>query len=135
MWFSTVGAGTVAAGSSRQEAPMQLRHGWWAVVIGAGCGSTSPARPDGSRGPDAAVIDAAPPPALGDVTIELGAEETLFDWTTDRCNDLDLPDVYAHAIRTAAGLVLISGNAPDNYAMFGADFTSLARSCTPVMGS
>ncbi len=66
----------------------------------------------------------------------LGPEQVVFDWTTDRCVDLDLPDVYAHAIRDDGGrIVLASGNAPDNHFMFGDDFDGLERSCTPVLHS
>jgi hypothetical protein len=60
----------------------------------------------------------------------LGAEETVFVWGTDRCEDLDLPDVPAHVVRLADGtLVLIDGDAPRNYASFGADFSSLQHNC------
>lgn len=74
-------------------------------------------------------------PWTGPILIELGEEEIVFDYERDRCADLDLPDVYAHAIRTAGGIVLASGNAPDNYFMFGPDFNSLERGCEPVLRS
>ncbi len=64
------------------------------------------------------------------ITFSLGAEETVFRWSTDRCEDLDLPDVPAHAVRLADGnLALMAADAPRNYAMFGADFSSLRRGC------
>jgi hypothetical protein len=64
------------------------------------------------------------------ITFSLGAEETVFAWLTDRCEDLDVPDVPAHAVRLADdSLVLIAGDAPRYYASFGADFSSLQRSC------
>lgn len=69
------------------------------------------------------------------VTFTLGPEEVVFDWTTDRCEDMDLPDVYAHALRTPDGIVLASGNAPSNYWSFGADLDGVRRSCTPVLVS
>ncbi len=68
----------------------------------------------------------------GSIKIELGKEEKVFEYRKDHCATLDLPDVYAHAIRTLNGIVLVSGNAPDNYFMFGKDFNSLKRSCNPV---
>jgi hypothetical protein len=71
----------------------------------------------------------------GTIKIELGFEEKVFEYVNDHCAELDLPDVYAHAIRTAEGITLVSGNAPDNYFMFGRDFNSLKRSCTPVLRS
>ena len=51
----------------------------------------------------------------GTIKIELGSEEKVFEYVNDHCAELDLPDVYAHAIRTAEGITLVSGNAPDNY--------------------
>lgn len=64
------------------------------------------------------------------ITFSLGPEETVFQWGTDRCEDLDLPDVPAHVVRLADGtLVLIDGDAPNYYASFGADFSSLQHSC------
>ncbi|MBX3042910.1 MAG: T9SS type A sorting domain-containing protein [Candidatus Kapabacteria bacterium] len=69
------------------------------------------------------------------IKITLGEEEKVFIYTEDRCDVLDLPDVYAHPIRTPDGIMLVSGNAPDNYFMFGEDFNSLKRSCEPVFVS
>jgi hypothetical protein len=64
------------------------------------------------------------------ITFLLGPEETVFAWSTDRCEDLDLPDVPAHAARLSDGtLTLMAADAPRNYAMVGADFSSLHRSC------
>lgn len=69
------------------------------------------------------------------VKIELGAEQKVFEYVSDRCAELDLPDVHAHPIRTKDGIMLVSGNAPDNYFMFGNDFNTLKRSCDPVFKS
>ncbi len=74
-------------------------------------------------------------PYTGSLSITMGPEETVFDYTTDRCAVLDLPDVYAHPIRTAQGIMLVSGNAPNNYFMFGRDFSTLRRSCDAVLVS
>ena len=64
------------------------------------------------------------------ITFSLGAEETVFRWSTDRCEDLDLPDVPAHVVHLADGtLALMAADAPRNYTMFGADFSSLRRDC------
>lgn len=71
----------------------------------------------------------------GPIKIELGSEEKVFEYVNEHCAELDLPDVYAHAIRIPNGVMLVSGNAPDNYFMFGKDFESLKRSCTPVLRS
>jgi hypothetical protein len=67
------------------------------------------------------------------IHLELGTEELVFDYRSDRCEDLDLPDVFAHAIKTSNGIMLVSGNAPVNYFLFGNDFNSLERSCSPAL--
>ena len=36
-----------------------------------------------------------------------GEPEIVFDWTTDRCEDLDIPDAVARAFRDADGNVQI----------------------------
>jgi len=74
-------------------------------------------------------------PYTGPLSISVGPEERVFNYQTDRCAVLDLPDVYAHPIRTPQGIMLVSGNAPDNYFMFGRDFNSLRRSCEAVLVS
>jgi len=70
------------------------------------------------------------------ITFSLGTEETVFSSTTDSCEPLDVPDTPAHAVRLADGsLMLEDGDAPRNYAMFGANFSTLKRSCTPTLAS
>lgn len=65
------------------------------------------------------------------VNVTVGNREVVFDWTTDRCRDFDLPDGPARFVRAADGvLVLFSGNAPIYYVSRGSDFNSLKRECT-----
>ncbi len=65
------------------------------------------------------------------ITFAFGAEETVFTYNTDNCYFLDLPDVPAHAVRLADGsLMLVAGNDPQTFAMFGADFSSLQKDCS-----
>jgi hypothetical protein len=62
----------------------------------------------------------------------VGPKEVVFDYTTDRCEDLDLPDSPAHIIRAENGeLVLFAGNGPTNYVSRGPDFDTLQRVCDP----
>jgi len=64
------------------------------------------------------------------VSVTFGAKEVVFDYTTDRCEDLDLPDQAARFVRAEDGsLVLIAGNAPKHYLSRGANFDSLKRVC------
>ncbi|MEJ2239376.1 MAG: hypothetical protein P8X82_13835 [Gemmatimonadales bacterium] len=66
------------------------------------------------------------------VSVTFGTRELVFDWTTDRCEDLDLPDQPARFVRAADGeLVLFDGNAPTYYVSRGTDFDSLVRGCDP----
>ena len=70
------------------------------------------------------------------MSFSFGAEETVFSSSTDSCEPLDVPDTPAHAVRLADGsLILEDGDAPRNYAMFGATFSTLKRSCTPILVS
>ena len=65
------------------------------------------------------------------VGVTVGAKEVVFDYTTDRCEDLDLPDQPARFVRAEDGsLVLIDGNAPRHYLSRGAGFNSLRRICS-----
>ena len=64
------------------------------------------------------------------VNVAVGGREVVFDWTTNRCEDLDVPDGPARFVRAADGeLVLFSGNAPTYYVSRGSDFNALAREC------
>ena len=64
------------------------------------------------------------------IGVAVGAKEVVFDYTTDRCEDLDLPDQPARFVRAEDGsLVLIDGNAPRHYLSRGTDFNSLRRVC------
>jgi len=66
------------------------------------------------------------------VSVTFGERELVFDWTTDRCEDLHLPDQPARFVRAADGeLVLFDANAPTYYVSRGADFDSLVRDCDP----
>jgi hypothetical protein len=71
------------------------------------------------------------------VSVSVGPRKVVFDWTTDRCADLDLPDQPARFVRRADGeLLLFDGNFPAHYVTQGTDFDSLERICdSPVFVS
>ena len=71
------------------------------------------------------------------LTVAVGKKEVVFDYTTDRCEELDLPDLPTRMVRAEDGsLVYFAGNAPRVYASRGADFNSLKRDCSqPVLVS
>ncbi|MFC1679029.1 Ig-like domain-containing protein [Elusimicrobiota bacterium] len=75
----------------------------------------------------------APPPAPG---FELtGEPETVFDWTTDRCDDVDIPDGTAHAFRDIDGKVNLIATHYDNYRMIGDSLDTVKRDCAKIMSS
>jgi hypothetical protein len=78
-----------------------------------------------------AVADADPPrPFVADHDgpfIEVtGPPEMVFDWTTDRCYDAQIPDLPVRAFRDAEGQVNLILSHTNGYAMRGPDFDSLS---------
>ncbi|MGB5312386.1 MAG: hypothetical protein WBN38_09965 [Polyangiales bacterium] len=66
------------------------------------------------------------------VSVTIGAKDVVFDWTTDRCEDFDVPDCPAKVVRAEDGeLVLFDGTALTYYLSRGADFDGLERVCDP----
>jgi hypothetical protein len=86
---------------------------------------------DGVRGSVTLTLN----PILATVTV--GATEVVFDWSVDRCEDLDVPDVPSRVIRAEDGsLVLFAGNGPSNYVSRGAGFDKFTRDCSqPALAS
>jgi M6 family metalloprotease-like protein len=75
-----------------------------------------------------------------DVRLVVGEPEVVMDYSAESCpasNGMDLPDVQARAFRRPGDdhIVLVSGNAPDNYFMTGPDFDHLERDCRAVLTS
>ncbi|MFC1679757.1 Ig-like domain-containing protein [Elusimicrobiota bacterium] len=73
------------------------------------------------------------PPAPGFELI--GEPETVFDWTTDRCEDNDIPDTTAHAFKDADGKVNLIATHFDNYRMIGDSLDTVKRDCAKIMNS
>ncbi len=70
----------------------------------------------------------------GNVKI-IGPEEIVFDWTTDRCDMLDLPDLPARAFRDADGKVQLIATHFINRRMIGDTLDSVKRDCQIIMNS
>lgn len=64
-----------------------------------------------------------------------GPEEVVYDWTTDRCGDWDIPNFPARAFVDGSGQVQLffSYNGPRR--LIGPDLNSLTRDCRLVMQS
>lgn len=64
-----------------------------------------------------------------------GAEEVVFDWSSDRCDEFDIPDLPARAFRDASGQVsLISAHLVTRRSV-GPTLDSIVRRCDPVFES
>lgn len=76
-----------------------------------------------------------PDPFPNPVAAVVGAEEIVFDWTTDRCEGLNLPDLPSRAFKDSNGQVqlIISNNT--NYRMIGDDLNSVEIDCNAVSHS
>ncbi|HLF03509.1 MAG TPA: hypothetical protein VI547_16105, partial [Anaerolineales bacterium] len=64
-----------------------------------------------------------------------GEEEIVFDWTTDRCEREQIPDLAVRAFRDRAGQVQLITSHYVNYRMTGPDLNQLTPDCRPVMRS
>jgi hypothetical protein len=77
----------------------------------------------------------APPPLLTTVIRPSGPEKVVYDWTTDRCENVDIPDFPVRAFRDAGGRVqLITGN-DRTRRLAGPDFEHLTRDCSILLVS
>lgn len=64
-----------------------------------------------------------------------GEWEVVFDWTTDRCNDQNLPDLPTRVFRDADGKINLFISHKKTTRMIGEDFDSLVADCTTVNSS
>jgi len=65
-----------------------------------------------------------------------GEEEIVFDWTSDRCEQENIPDIAPRAWRDAEGIVHLTIGHLNTYRMSGPDLDNLTSDCTgPIMRS
>src|SRR3954449_1957824 len=81
----------------------------------------------------AAGVFAAPAPAVT-VTVT-GPEQTVYDWTTMRCDDFDIADGVAEAFRDATNRVQLISASGESRRMVGPDLNNLTRDCNTVFSS
>ena len=63
-------------------------------------------------------------------------EEVVFDWTNDRCEDENIPDIAARAFRDAGGIVQLWIGHYVDYRMIGPDLNNVKPDCAaPIMRS
>jgi len=75
-----------------------------------------------------------PPPRFVDLRVT-GPPQVVFDWSKDRCEDLDIPDLPARAFRDADGRTQLIASHFVNRRMIGSDLDHLARDCSVVLMS
>lgn len=66
------------------------------------------------------------------IRFELGSEEIVFDWTTDRCEFLDIPDSPSRAFRDAENQIHLIATHHINRQKVGLDFDSLVHECNVI---
>ena len=64
-----------------------------------------------------------------------GPEELIFDWSRDKCDDLDIPDLPARAFRDADGNVHLIASHYSTRLFVGPDFDRLRHDCNVVLQS
>lgn len=64
-----------------------------------------------------------------------GPEELVFDWSVDRCEDLDIPDLPARAFLDRSGQVQLISSHATVRRFLGPDLNDLTHDCTVVMTS
>jgi len=65
----------------------------------------------------------------------MGNPEIVFDWTTQRCEDLDSPDLPARAFRDSSGQIHLLAANSVNRQWTGDDFNTLTHPCDIIMDS
>jgi hypothetical protein len=78
---------------------------------------------------------AALTPHVPSLSFVLGGEQTVFDWSTQACNQTDIPDLPAHAVKYNGQIIMTATTAPENFLMKGSTFNNLAKVCTPSLAS
>jgi hypothetical protein len=74
------------------------------------------------------------PPTLKSMTVA-GPQTTVFDWSRDACDDVDIPDAPARAFRDAAGRVVLMASHFVSRRAIGPDLGHLTHQCKISMNS
>ena len=96
----------------------------------------------GTPGPIAVTTTTGASTSSGSFTVTVpismsvtGSDQVVFDWTTDRCDDIDYPDLPARAFRDASGNVQLIATHYENRRMIGPDLDHLTHPCDVVLPS
>ena len=115
------------------------------TLLSAACNLTNPPASEASEAPelpppsathaDPPTPSETPDPFPDPVIATVGEEEVVFDWTTDRCEPENLPDLPTRAFRDAEGQVNMIISHYVNYRAVGPDLDHLTMDCDPLMHS
>src|SRR5262245_20025790 len=72
---------------------------------------------------------------FGDTVRQIGPEQTVFDWTTQRCDDDHIPDLPARAFKDSTGQVQLTMSDPTNRRLIGPTLDTVAVDCGVTMSS
>jgi hypothetical protein len=72
---------------------------------------------------------------FGPTVTQTGPEQTVFDWTTQRCEDNDIPDLPARAFRDWQGKTQLIDTHYTNRRMRGSSLNTVTRECPVIMSS
>jgi len=75
---------------------------------------------------------AAPDPWANAQLEVVGEQEVVFDWSSDRCQDLNIPDLAVRAFRDADDTVNLVLAHPTAYRMTGTGLNALSVDCDPI---
>ena len=103
-----------------------------AVFALAGCVASPAALPTSTPTPERPQPVAPPPNASLVVT---GPEEVVFDWTTDACEPMNIPDLATRAFKDSTGRVQLLLSHAIGHRMVGSDLDSLSVDCTALWTS
>lgn len=84
--------------------------------------------------PSTTTTTTEPPPRPGHLEV-VGELEVVYDWTTDRCVDMDIPDLPARAFRDADGTVHLISTDPTARQFVGPTLDDVVKDCDPVFES
>ena len=69
------------------------------------------------------------------ITVQLGPEQTVFDWTTQKCADDDIPDTSARAFGDVNGNIQLISTHFTNRRFIGSSLNTVSNTCPIIMSS
>ncbi|MFA6376812.1 MAG: hypothetical protein WCX69_05440, partial [Candidatus Paceibacterota bacterium] len=67
------------------------------------------------------------------INVALGGEEMVFDWSRDKCNSNDIPDIAAHAFKDNSSKVQIIASHFENRRFIGETLGAVKKDCSGLI--